>query len=43
VSPLVAHRLLKGTWLSFLYERPSWTFTARKASRPSSARMVPAE
>jgi uncharacterized membrane protein YcfT len=43
VTPLIAHRLLKGTRLRFLYERPSWTFTAWKAARSSPARMVPAE
>ena len=43
VTPLIAHRLIKGTWLGFLYERPAWTLTARRAPRRTSAAMVPAE
>ncbi len=43
LTPLIAHRVLKGTWLSFLYERPRWTFTVGKAPRRPAAPMVPAE
>jgi uncharacterized membrane protein YcfT len=43
LTPLIAYRVLKGTWLSFLYERPSWTSTVRKAAPSRAARMVPAE
>jgi uncharacterized membrane protein YcfT len=42
VAPLLAFRIVKGTWLGFLYERPEWTRVVRSRRRPA-ATLVPAE